>query len=299
LAQVLARRSVSYLLAMALVSVPRCNGRVASLAQRLGLGKAPVIVRQLAGNVSTHPGLKLHMYDHCMFCSRVRLVLGWLKVPYEKQVYGYGQGADPAKNDGYGYDPSGGPVRLTGKKSLPVLEGERVPAPDGMKGLPESMEICSYVTGVATGDRRIAAATGRADIQEWFGRCRSVGAQLHRPRIVKVPLPDFADPRDIDYSKHSHTKSGFSYDESLAATPKLLQEISGIMHELEPMLRGVTEDGTPCLNAWGFSMDDVNCLSYMRNLTCVHGIDYPPKVRDYIEKTCYLAGLDTYFDYAS
>jgi len=225
--------------------------------------------------------------------------LGWLKVPYEKQVYGYGQGADPAKNNGYGYDPLDGPVQLTGKKSLPVLEGAGVPAPTGMKGLPESMEICSYITGIAKGDRRVAAATGRADVSEWFDRCRKVGAQLHRPRIVKVPLHDFADPRDIEYSKFSHTKSGYSYEDALAATPQLLREISAIMYELEPMLRGTTEDGTPCLNAWGFSMDDVKCLSYMRNLTCVEGIDYPVKVRDYIEKTCSLAGMETYFEYAS
>ncbi|CAK0883085.1 unnamed protein product [Prorocentrum cordatum] len=78
-------------------------------------------------------------------CSAVEFgwcwVPGWLKVPYEQQVYGHGQVADSAKKDGYGYDPSDGPVQLTGKKSLPVLEGERVPPPDGVKGLPSPWEI--------------------------------------------------------------------------------------------------------------------------------------------------------------
>eukprot|EP00747_Dinoflagellata_sp_TGD_P209138 gnl/TRDRNA2_/TRDRNA2_82559_c0_seq2.p1 gnl/TRDRNA2_/TRDRNA2_82559_c0~~gnl/TRDRNA2_/TRDRNA2_82559_c0_seq2.p1 ORF type:complete len:236 (+),score=34.76 gnl/TRDRNA2_/TRDRNA2_82559_c0_seq2:89-796(+) len=234
-----------------------------------------------------------------MFCSRARLVLGWLKVPYEKQVYGYGQGADPAKNEGFGYDPDEGPTKLTGKKSLPVLEGDGVPAPAGMKGLPESKDICSYVTTIATSSRQLAAASGREEIAEWFARCRSVGSQLHRVRIVKVPLPDFADPRDIAYSKYSHTKSGFSYENSLAATPRLLEEISAIMQEFEPMLRGTTEEGTPCLNEEGFSMDDVNVLSYMRNLTCVKGIQYPAKVLEYVERTCTLAGMETYTAYAS
>lgn len=256
-------------------------------------------IRHMAASAGRPDNLKLHMYDHCMFCSRTRLVLGWLKVPYTNQVYGYGQGADPAKNKGFGYDPEGGPKLLTGKKSLPVLTGDGVPAPAGMKGLPESLEICSYLTSIDWGDRRIAIATGRSDVSSWFEKCRSVGSQLHRPRIIKVPLPDFSDPRDIEYSKYSHTKSGFSYEDSLAATPRLLEEISSIMNELEPMLRGVTEEGTPCLNQWGFSMDDVTVLAYMRNLTCVKGIRYPHKVLQYIEKTCHVAGLETYSAHAS
>lgn len=66
-----------------------------------------------------------------------------LNVPYTRVLYGYGEGADPAEAGGTGYNPSKGPVTLTGKKMLPVLVGEGVPAPAGMKGLPESLEICS------------------------------------------------------------------------------------------------------------------------------------------------------------
>eukprot|EP00933_Yihiella_yeosuensis_P043879 TRINITY_DN38894_c0_g1_i1.p1 TRINITY_DN38894_c0_g1~~TRINITY_DN38894_c0_g1_i1.p1 ORF type:complete len:306 (-),score=34.21 TRINITY_DN38894_c0_g1_i1:159-989(-) len=247
---------------------------------------------------SSPSNLKLHMYDHCMFCSRTRLVLGYLKVPYEQVVYGYGEGADPEKCAGTGYDPTGGPVKLTGKKSLPVLEGDNVPVRNGNKGLPESAEICSYVAAMAGSEHRIAPTTGRSDVADWFAKCRSVGSQLHRPRIVNMPLKDFADPRDIEYSKYSHVKSGFDYDKALAATPELLKEISQVLSELEPMLRGETEDGIPCLNAWGFSMDDVNILSYMRNLTCVKDIVWPEKVRDYVDKTCSRAGMATYREHA-
>ncbi|CAE8608960.1 unnamed protein product [Polarella glacialis] len=251
--------------------------------------------------LSTSPALgelKLHMYDHCMFCSRARLVLGWLGVPYMPVTYGYGQGADPLKCAGTGYDPTGGPVKLTGKKSLPVLEGGAVPVQNGMKGMPESGEICSFVVALSRSDRKIAPATGRSDVAEWFARCRSVGSQLHRPRIIHMPLPDFADPRDVAYSKYSHTKSGFDYEASLAKSPQLLKEINDILQELEPMLRGETNERTPCLNAWGFSMDDVMILSYMRNLTCVRAIVWPTKVRDYVEKTCAQAGMSTYWQHA-
>jgi len=63
--------------------------------------------------------LTLHLYDHCPFCIRIELILCRLNIPYDRVVYGYGQGAGA---DRKGYDESGGPVALTGKKMLPVLE---------------------------------------------------------------------------------------------------------------------------------------------------------------------------------
>lgn len=50
---------------------------------------------------------------------RIELILCRLNIPYDRVVYGYGQGAGA---DRKGYDESGGPVALTGKKMLPVLE---------------------------------------------------------------------------------------------------------------------------------------------------------------------------------
>ena len=43
-----------------------------------------------ASSVPKLPQLTLHLYDHCPFCIRVELVLGWKGIPYERRVYGYG-----------------------------------------------------------------------------------------------------------------------------------------------------------------------------------------------------------------
>ena len=40
-----------------------------------------------------YPELTLHCYDHCPFCVRVYLALGWKRIPYETKVYGYGANA--------------------------------------------------------------------------------------------------------------------------------------------------------------------------------------------------------------
>ena len=47
-----------------------------------------------------------------------------------------GAGAKPDKCDGHGYGE--GPVHLTGKKMLPVLEGPGVPCAPAATGMPES-----------------------------------------------------------------------------------------------------------------------------------------------------------------
>jgi len=245
-------------------------------------------------------GLKLHHYDHCMCCSRVRLTMGWMRVPYEKVIYGFGEGANAEMcASGHGHAPGAGPVPLTGKKSLPVLEGSGVPAPQGMKGMPESWEICSYAIATMKGDRPVAPATGRGDVAAWFKRCREVGVQLHRPRIVKMPLKDFADPRDVAcFAYHVNKPEGFNYEEVEASSPAQIEQMEAVLKDLEPLLHGTTDEGIPCLNSWGFGLDDVSILCYMRNLTCVKGLTWPPKVREYLERTCGEAGVNLYFEHA-
>lgn len=51
--------------------------------------------------------LKLYHYVHCPFCVRVRMVLGFLQIPYESIVLPY--------------DDEETPVRLTGRKMLPII----------------------------------------------------------------------------------------------------------------------------------------------------------------------------------
>ena len=52
--------------------------------------------------------IKLYHYVHCPFCIRVRMTLGFLDIPYESVVLSY--------------DDESTPVKLTGKKMLPIVE---------------------------------------------------------------------------------------------------------------------------------------------------------------------------------
>ena len=58
-----------------------------------GVATGAVIAQLLASRRTASkalPGLVLHLYDHCPFCIRVELVLGWKGIAYERKVYGYG-----------------------------------------------------------------------------------------------------------------------------------------------------------------------------------------------------------------
>ncbi|KAH8062799.1 hypothetical protein JL720_13169 [Aureococcus anophagefferens] len=160
----------------------------------------------------------LHAYEHCQFCTRTRFVLGWAGVPFETRFYGYGEGADPEKCGGFGYDPEAGTVPLTGKKACPVLEGDGVPTLDGARGLAESMEIVSYAVGVGS---KVAPATNRKDVADWLDR---VG-----------------DTRNVD---------------------------------------------------------DAILLPILRAMTVTKAVEWPPRVREYLDTACEAANVDTFAKYA-
>lgn len=113
-----------------------------------------------------------------------------------------------------------------------------------------------------------------------------------------MPVGDFADARDVEYSKWTHMRQGFDYDEALANTPTLLLELKPLLLELETMLRGRGPDG-PTLNSWGLSVDDAVLLPILRAMTVTKDVEWPPLVREYLESACTKAGIDTFDEYAS
>lgn len=68
--------------------------------------------------------LTLNHYVHCPFCVRVRMAMGFLKLPYESKVMPY--------------DDEATPVKLTGVKMLPIMEI------DG-KAMNESLDIIALL----------------------------------------------------------------------------------------------------------------------------------------------------------
>jgi len=213
----------------------------------------------------------LHTYDHCPFCNRVEYLMAISGIPYKRVLYGYGAGAKPEKCDGHGYGE--GPLHLTGKKMLPVLEGPGVPTAPGTLGMPESMEICAYLIG----QHRLVVpcASGRSDIKAFTTELEAFKPELVEARVVRMPIVDWADSRDVAYRRW---KKKLPIElPTLEEQPNLCSQVSAKLSELPKLLRGDN-----CLNSWGFSIDDVVLLPLLRAFTCVKGVNFPAEVLEYL-----------------
>ena len=188
----------------------------------LGLIASRAMSASASSTTQSPAPLTLHLYDHCPFCIRVELMLSRLNIPYDRVVYGYGQGATA---DRKGYDEQGGPVALTGKKMLPVLEmaGSKYIESLEIVGLVQSWGGCPSLPCAASPDR----------LNGWKKEFGPVKSALVRPRIVKLTnLKDWEDPRDVAYARNKYANAGFDYDKSLAESKELKEEATRLLKEV-------------------------------------------------------------------
>ena len=220
-----------------------------------------------------------HCYDHCPYGNRVAFLMDHFGIKYKKVVYGYGSGAIPSDCDGEGYQGDLNPRNLTGKKQLPVLEGPGVPTAPGAKGMAESLEICSFLIG--RHELVVPCATDQSD-RGFIAYLldKKVMNPLTLTRLTKMPVPDWADPKDISYHFWKHKKKGdlleFATGEEDAAA---IDELNAKLVELSSMLKGKEPLS---LNEWGWGMDDVLLLAWLRRLTCIKGVKFPEVVSTYM-----------------
>jgi len=215
----------------------------------------------------------LHVYDHCPFCIRVELALAWLGIPYERKIYGYGD--------------IEGPVKLHGKKALPVLEW---PA---KTYTPESLDIVDLLDS-QTAHRSIAPTTQREDIQNWLKRLTPIRRLLSRPRIIQMPIPDWEKKSDVEYARQKYEKQDFDYISAEAQTSELLKKVNPMMEEFAVNI--LYDEHS--VNEFGFGLDDILVLPDLRTMTCVKGIKWPPKLKNYIKNSFCSTIAQPYFDCA-
>ena len=98
------------------------------------------------------PQYTLHLYDHCPFCVKVELAMGWCGYDYERRVWGYGEGGVPLGSfDGSSVVGPAGMMNVeetAGQKSLPILQihakQKYAPARGASPYMRESGDIVDY-----------------------------------------------------------------------------------------------------------------------------------------------------------
>lgn len=215
--------------------------------------------------------MKLYTYDHCPFCVRPRLVAGLRGVKLEEVVL---------LND-----DEANPIRMVGAKQVPILEKD-----DGTF-MPESLDIVRYLDEYA-GQGRLNGNV-RPEVQAWLAKVGGYYNKLTQPRMVKIGLPEFATESAVAYFVGKKEKSIGNFDENIAQTESLLAALHADLAELAAL----TAEGSDGLNGEA-GMEDVLVFPVLRNLTIVKGIEWPPRVLDYVKTLAQKSGVNLYLERA-
>lgn len=215
--------------------------------------------------------MKLYIYDHCPFCLRPRLVAGLRGLKLEDVIL---------LND-----DEANPIRMIGAKQVPILEKD-----DG-SFMAESLDIVRYLDEYA-GQGRLNENV-RPEVQAWLAKVGGYYNKLTQPRMVKIGLPEFATESAVAYFVGKKEKSIGNFDENIAQTESLLAALHADLAELAAL----TAEGSDGLNGEA-GMEDVLVFPVLRNLTIVKGIEWPPRVLDYVKTLAQKSGVNLYLERA-
>lgn len=232
---------------------------------------------------------RVYVYDHCPFCVRVRLALGYKNVKHE--VFFMAN------------DDKQTPMKLVGKKVAPIFELR-----DEGFAMMESMDIIKKIDSEERYGQTnvIAPQSERKDIKAWMKSTQDLLRTLHRPRYMMATLPEFAQKDSRDYFVAGHQLPPYEkaqwkeeldmatkwklYREAFEKTPQLLPELNAKLRELEAMIHCEYY----CTEGSGFSYDDIDLWARLRSLTLVKGAQFGPKTRAYIDNIAAMCDVTTY-----
>lgn len=218
----------------------------------------------------------LYEYEHCPFCLRVRMVLAQTNTQCEIKTLLY--------------DDSQTPMALIGKKQVPILV-------HADKVLAESEDIIRYLQASTPGFS-IKAAAPPAEFSAKLRQLSSVAGKLYKPRIIKLPLPEFATPAAIEYFIKRHTpKLQCSFEQALANSAEYIAiaqpHLDWLADYLATRMNHVSGKNAPFIDG-EFSWSDINLWPRLYNLSCVAGLSFADPLNLYIDAHCQRTGLLRY-----
>jgi len=220
---------------------------------------------------SASPRMAVWIYDHCPYCTRVRIIIGLKKLPVDIKILG--------NSDEKGH------IDLCGKKQVPILKKM-----DGSILL-ESLDIVKFLDEF-DGKSLLEDGNKNKEIyQKW-----THSNKLTHPRFIQLGLEEFKTKEDIEYFTAKKTKDIGDFKENLDKTQDLIKEEEIKMKDqLEKIIPPVDElkKGKGGLNG-NFSYDDIHLFPRLRSLTCVKGFKFPDNIRFYIDNLAKLSNIDLF-----
>ncbi|WP_127088224.1 glutaredoxin 2 [Aquabacter cavernae] len=209
--------------------------------------------------------MRLHIYEHCPFCTRARLAFGLKDVPVDLSVILEGDAETP--------------IRMIGKKAVPILEKD-----DG-SFMGESLDIVRFVDHLGT-----PLFDGPADpaLDAWIDDAWKPGLKLFIPRFTKGDFAEMATPDAREAYRAREERAFGDLDALMADTPALLAQMQPKLDALAPLLEGRSAIG----------ISDIKLWPVLRSLSIVKGLTFPAPVRAYAEDLSVRGKVPLLFDQA-
>lgn len=210
---------------------------------------------------------KLYIYEHCPFCVKARMIFGLKNIDFEKIVLLNDNETDP--------------IRMIGKKMLPILEN------DG-RFLAESMDIVAYIDHLTT---PIVTGKTSSEIANWLERVTPLFSSLIIPRMACAPFEDFATTAARAYFISKKEAATGLFSRWLGESESLLDVMNPLLEELAPLIENYN-----AVNG-ALSTDDFHLFAFLRSLSIVKNVHYPVEVASYLQamsKSSKVGLLDTF-----
>lgn len=198
--------------------------------------------------------MRLHIYDHCPFCARARMIFGLRDVPVETQTLLF--------------DDAETPTQLVGEKTVPILEFD-----DGGT-LTDVQQIVRGIDSEAEGVK-VMDGPQNPDIERWVNAASDTIFKLFAPRVVEAPLGELATPEAASQFRAKMTDMASDLEALREQTPALMNDLERWFTELEPLIQ------SPEAVNQVLSLDDITLYPVLRHLSLVEGVKYPEKVDAY------------------
>jgi glutaredoxin 2 len=208
---------------------------------------------------------KLYHYVHCPFCVRVRLALGFLKVPYESIVVPY--------------DDEETPTKMCGVKMLPIMS---IGATTNMN---ESLDIIDHFDESRKLHRNF-------DLDEVNELLSALGKPIHNLAMPYwIYTPEFNDSSREYFSKKKEAKRG--------PFKNLMQPVkkNELMNQALELISKLSDDLNPYYKSEHFGLADILIASHLWGLYVVPEFQFPAKVHTYLQSIRSLCDFDYHGDF--
>ncbi|EKO3932829.1 glutaredoxin 2 [Vibrio fluvialis] len=215
--------------------------------------------------------MKLFVFQHCPYCIKAMMVAAYKKIDVE-WVYLQNHDVDAR-------------IAKVGANMVPILQKS-----DGSY-MAESLDIAAYFDAL-DGQPSLTVAEFGDEISDWQRQIASFNGPLVHPRWMMIDLPEFQLPEaKAWYTRNKSAMIGMSFEQAYANTADFLEPMNALLSKLN-WLRLPSERNNQ------LSYDDVNLYPTLRNLTVVKGIQFPERVRQYLDEITALTTIPLYDEVA-